>query len=142
MCNPMESVALKMMFDQILDGRDIPVVGSMLRMTAKRAGECKEGLPYTLTDNLWHVVYWQELWLQELRGEKTPPMMQVWSGDWKGAEEYQFGELREKLLEGLEEARLMCKGELAVERGELLMRIGIHAAYHIGQLNLIKRIKE
>jgi len=136
----MESVALKMMFDQILEGRDIPVVGSVMRMTAKRASECKSGMPYTLTDNLWHVVYWQEIWLQELRGEKTMPMMQIWAGDWQGTEEHQFGELREKFLQGLEEARLMCKGDLANERAELLMRIGIHAAYHIGQLNLIKRV--
>ncbi|MFM9871999.1 MAG: DinB family protein [Fimbriimonadaceae bacterium] len=135
----MESSVLKMMFDQILDGRDIPVVGSMLRMTAKRASECKAGMPYALTDNLWHVVYWQELWLEELRGGKPPPMMQVWSGDWKETEEHQFGELREKFLEGLQEARLFCKGELSSEQAEILLRIGIHAAYHIGQLNLIKR---
>lgn len=135
----MDSAALKMMFDQILEGWDIPVVGSMLRMTAKRAAECKPGMPYTLVDNLWHAVYWQELWLAQLRGEKTPPMMQVWSGDWKGAEERDFGGLREKFLEGLQEARLMCVGDIEKERVELLLRLAIHAAYHIGQLNLIKR---
>ncbi len=136
----MESALLKIMFDQILEGRDIPGVGSVLRMTAKRAGECKSGMPYTMTDNLWHVVYWQEIWLQELRGEKMIPTMQIWAGDWQGTDEYQFGELREKFLQGLEEARLMCKGELDADRANLLLRIGIHATYHIGQLNLIKRV--
>lgn len=137
----MNSAVLKVLFDQIIEGKDIPVAASMLRQGARRVADTPEGLPYSLIENLWHAVYWQDLWLRELQGEKVPSLMAIWEGDWRTPQEVEFADLREQFLQGLFLARGMCKGELDEKQVELLLRIAVHGTYHIGQMNLVKRVK-
>lgn len=114
----------------------------MLKISARWAGVVKPWMLYSLNANLWHTVYWQDLWLKRIRGEKIPPQMEVWEGDWQVPADEEFGDLRERFLAGLHEARAMCDWEsLDDEQKDRLIRIAIHAVYHIGQMNLMKRMK-
>lgn len=130
---------LKMLFDQIIDGKDIPVAASFLKLHTTRSTNIPSGLPYSLIENLWHAVYWQDLWLRELKGETTPSLMVIWEGDWQSPPESEYTSLRDQFLTDLETARSMCVGELEPHQAELLLRIAVHGTYHIGQMNLVKR---
>lgn len=135
-----ERTILIRLFDQIIGGLDIPEPAKMLRISGKAASNRIENLPYSLITNLEHAVLWQDIWLDQLAGKPKMPSMQVWKGDWQVPSERSWQSVRESFLSGLEAARNIAKTEeLTPERVDLLLRIAIHASYHLGQMNLLKR---
>ena len=134
---------LELVFTHIIEGYDIPTPEGMLKVSEKPANELLLPLPYSLAENLWHTVYWQDLWLAKLAGEPTPSPMETWTADWKTPDKKEFKQLRKNFLEGLQQAKAMCQsGHYQVDEEtarDLLTRIAVHASYHIGQMNLIKR---
>lgn len=137
----MDGKALGMVFDAVLDGWDFSAPGALLKVSGKRASIRPDGAPYSMAQNLWHAVYWQELWLRRIRGESVPPQMEVWKGDWQTPDEEDFAQLRERFESGLREARSLCDDELTDLQADRLVRIAMHGAYHMGQLALLKRTK-
>lgn len=134
------------LFRQIAEGWDIPKPASALRSSQESANRKLECLPYSLAENLWHAVYWQRTWLHQLDGLKPPSMMEIWKGDWQTPSAKDWRVLRQEFVDGLEKARTIAQGAPFVHRCEsddaavaLLLRIAIHASYHIGQFNLLRQ---
>ena len=128
---------------QIRDGADIPAPASLLKnITPVAAAELPEHTPYSILTNLAHAVFWQELWLDRLAGKKAKSFLQ----DWKTPDPSEWPALRRQFLEGLDEAIRIAesqpldhkmKSDEVAER--TLIQIAIHDAYHLGQINLLKR---
>lgn len=136
------------LFTHIIEGYDIPTPEGLLKVSAERAAKVHEGAPYSLLRNLAHAVYWQSLWLDRLQGRPVPPIMDIWKGDWKEPSPSEFKRIRQEFVDGLKTARTIAttepfehameSDEKAIDR---LLRIAVHGAYHMGQLNLLKRWK-
>lgn len=136
----MPNMAIENLFDQILQGWDIPAPASLLRISAATANTQLEGHPYSIAINLAHAVFWQEFWLDKLRGLPSPSLMAMWKSDFRVPGPKEFPALRKQFLDGLEEARAYASvPDITPEAGKLLFQIAIHASYHLGQINLLKR---
>lgn len=133
------------LLDQILNGDDIPPPESMLKISTERANVQPAHAPYSIAGNLWHLVYWQDIWLFKLGGGTKSVGMKVWTEDWQTPEPGDWPELRRRALEGLRQARSYATGEAThgmpsdADATSTLLNIAIHAAYHLGQINLLKR---
>lgn len=139
----MERDTLILLFDQILNGADIPTPQRLLRVRGTTAAVKQRNLPYSLLTNLAHTVVWQNIWLNKLSGGPTPPTMEVWKNDWRVPDPTAWEDLRKDFLDGLHRARaIAAEGELNAKSLDVLLRIAIHASYHMGQMNLLKRAKE
>lgn len=137
---------LDLLFQQILEGWDIPTPQGLLRIKQEDASRQLPGLPYSALKNLAHAVFWQDLWLGQLAGQPRPPSQFIWENDFRDPDASEWPTLRRRFVEGLEEARSHCQADApppgcgSEERAvDLLLRIAIHASYHMGQLNLLKR---
>lgn len=142
----MDRKAVALLYRQIMEGWDIPTPAGMLRLKAESAALDLPGMPYSLLTNLNHTVYWQRLWLATLHGEPKPSGMAVWTGDWRVPDVGEWTALRAEFLAGLDEARRIAESSPFDHRlpdddkaVEVLVAIAIHAAYHLGQMNLLKR---
>lgn len=136
--------ALAENFRQIISGADIPAPTSLLsRVRPQDAIAIPPGFPYSMATNLAHTVFWQDLWLKRLRGERAPSITK----DWRVPEESEWEACRAEFLSGLDESLDWCtravfdhkmrSDEVATKT---LTQIAIHDAYHLGQINLIKRV--
>ena len=137
---------VSLLFQQILEGWDIPTPVGQLRLKQADAEVTLDNLPYSILKNLAHTVLWQELWLGKLAGKKSPPSMEVWRNDWRDPDPKEWADLRKRFIEGLQQAHEIasaspmphhCKSD--EEAVNTLLAIAIHAAYHMGQMNTIKR---
>lgn len=143
----MDRRAVALLFRQLLEGWDVPTPAGLLRVKAEDAARELAGMPYSLLTNLNHAVHWQRLWLASLHGEPKPSGMAVWTGDWRVPEASRWKDLRAEFLAGLEEARRIAESEPFDHRLpnddraiEILVAIAVHATYHLGQMNLLKRV--
>ncbi|MBV6491291.1 MAG: hypothetical protein KJZ62_01085 [Fimbriimonadaceae bacterium] len=142
----MSSSHLDLLFQQILEGWDIPTPQGLLRIKQEDAAKQLPAHPYSALKNLAHAVFWQDLWLGQLAGQPRPPSEFVWQNDFRDPDPSEWPTLRRRFVEGLQEARRYCQADppaLGCDSEEkavdLLLRIAIHASYHMGQLNLLKR---
>lgn len=140
-----QSVLVQLM-DHIIEGYDIPSPAGVIRISPSTACEPITCIPYTFGCNLAHAVMWQNFWLVKLKGGRKSSSMTEWSQDFREPELNEIPKLKSTFLEGLREARSIAaqvgSGALAVsdaEATETLLRIAVHASYHLGQMNLIKR---
>ncbi len=138
---------LVQVFDQILEGWDIPTPAGMLRVKAENAAIKHPEAPYSLLTNLAHAVLWQDFWIQKLNGGRKNSNMIEWKNDFRVPETSEWKELRSRFLDGLKQARDMAASESFSHHAEndlvaaqTLVQIAVHAAYHCGQMNLLKRI--
>jgi uncharacterized damage-inducible protein DinB len=134
------------MFDHILLGYDIPKPESLLKISSASASVKLDLLPYSLATNLAHTLLWQNFWLQKLAGGRQRSGPQEWSNDFKVPEISEWSHLRDSFLEGLWKARAIAESEPFLhgcendaEAVDALLCIAVHGAYHIGQMNLLKR---
>ena len=128
---------------QIRGGADIPAPATLLRnVTPIAAADLPDDTPYSILTNLAHAVFWQELWLDRLKGKRAKSFTQ----DWQIPDGSEWRTLRREFLDGLEEAIRIAesqpldhkmKSDEVAER--TLIQIAIHDAYHLGQINLLKR---
>jgi len=137
---------LATVFDHILGGFDIPDPESCLRISATAANAPVEPVPTTIAENLAHAVMWQTFWLGALRGGRSKSGMTEWSQDWRKPDPQEWSGLRAQFIEGLREARRIAASEPMdhqmgsdAEAVGILTRIAVHGAYHLGQINQIKR---
>lgn len=131
------------MLEQIADGKDIPPPTSLLnRISISDASALLPHHPYSIATNLAHAVFWQDVWMARLEGGKAPRMTE----DWRTPDIAAWPDLRDRFLEGFERARALAaarpfvhamKSDAAAET--TLIRLAIHDAYHLGQINLLKR---
>jgi uncharacterized damage-inducible protein DinB len=130
-------------FRQILSGADIADPRKLLNMPAKNAAQRLPGFPYSILENLWHAVFWQTIWLDRLEGKAT----MRYTEDWQSPPASEFEELRERFVANIEKAHKLTKAktlkhkmksdEVALKQ---LTAMAIHDAYHIGQMNVMKRV--
>lgn len=140
------ATVLAQVFDHILGGYDIPKPGGMLKIAEDDAFAELEPIPYSLATNLQHAVLWQRFWLGKLAGGRRKSGMEEWRNDFRVPSREEFRALRAEFLAGLERAREIAAGDPLVhslpddeEAIDTLIRIAVHGAYHLGQMNLIKR---
>ena len=129
-------------FRQIIEGADIPVARTLLNITAERAAEKPPDMPYSILTNLAHANFWQEIWLDRLEGKRARNFLE----DWKTPPAEEWHTVRAQVLGGLDKAVLIAKSEPFGHKMKsdsaafkTLIQIAIHDAYHLGQINLIKR---
>ena len=141
----MNNPTLVAMVDHILEGYDIPSPEGMLKVKRADAARDIDPSPYSLLTNLAHATLWQRFWLNKLHGGRKRSTMEEWKNDFRVPAPEEWEPLRREFLEGLKEARAIAAGEIAFECTEeeaqdTLLRIAVHAAYHCGQMNLLKRM--
>ncbi|MCH8274209.1 MAG: DinB family protein [Armatimonadetes bacterium] len=128
---------------QVIEGEDIPKPKSLLRnITPEKAARKLPHMPYSILTNLAHTDFWQTLWLNKLKGLPRKSITE----DWRVPNPDEWQEVRESFLAGLDEAHAiaaaqpfkhkMRSDEAAVNT---LIALAIHNAYHLGQINLLKR---
>ena len=131
---------------QIIEGDDFSTPAGLLRsIKASVAVAVPPGCPYSIATNVKHALLWQELWLCRLRGVTQPKI--VMGQDFPEVSEAEWPEVRSAFVAGLEEAFVIAKrvpfthgvkdDEIAVRT---LLKIANHGAYHLGQVQLLKRI--
>ncbi|MBV6458341.1 MAG: hypothetical protein HONBIEJF_01468 [Fimbriimonadaceae bacterium] len=142
----MDRTVLALVLRHIIEGYDIPTPAGMLRIKAGTASIQPDHVPYSLATNLAHALLWQDIWLEKLAGKPRRPQMEVWSNDFRVPEESEFPVLKKRFLAGLNEALRLTESDpfdhklpTDEEAIDALVRIAVHGAYHIGQMNLIKR---
>ncbi len=133
-------------FQQIEEGWDIPTPQGLLRVKQEDAAVTLPGMPYSIVKNLAHAVFWQDLWLGSLAGKKRPSNEFVWQNDFRDPDPAEWPALRKRFVEGLRKAREYCgdgfgkhKKKTDAEAADVLLAIAIHASYHMGQINVLKR---
>lgn len=144
-----ERQALVHVFDQILEGYDIPTPAGMLRVRGDAAAAKVDPAPYSLLVNVAHAAMWQDFWLRKLAGGRRKSTMEEWSKDWRVPDPDEWPEVRKRFVDGLTEARRIAAAEpfehrlpTDQEAIETLVRIAVHGAYHLGQMNLLKRMSK
>lgn len=131
-------------FEQVSEGRDILHPKRLLsRITAADAARKLPGVPYSILDNLAHADLWQRIFLAPMLGTRAPSYLE----DWKEHEPSEWEEVRKGFLERFEAARRLAaegfdktdKAKADSARARLIQTL-IHDAYHLGQINLLKRM--
>jgi hypothetical protein len=131
------------LFRQIIDGTDIPAAESLLRnVTPEKAAIKLDNMPYSILTNLAHADFWQQIWLDRLHGKRARRITE----DWKAPAAGEWPQVRASFLANLGRAseiaaaegfdHRMKSDEIAIKT---LLQIAIHDAYHLGQVNLLKR---
>jgi len=143
--NPTQAV-LDRLFQQILEGWDIPTPQGVLRLKQEDAVREVDAFPYPLVKNLAHAAYWQDIWLKMLEGTPRPPSMEVWKNDWREPDPSEYATPRRQFIEGVKRARWFAGEGFSTHKCasdekavDLLLRIAIHDCYHLGQMNTLKR---
>jgi hypothetical protein len=142
----MDLTVLDRLYLQIQEGWDIPTPKGLLRVKRDDAAVTLPGMPYSMVKNLAHAVYWQELWLGALEGASRPANMEVWRNDFRDPDPSEWEDLRKRFVEGLAKAREYCGERFKEHRRKsdedavnTLLAIAVHASYHMGQINVLKR---
>ncbi len=139
----MDRKTVQRMLKMVRDGDDIPAPAALLKISAKNASKRLPGFPYSIHENLWHAVFWQDMWLNAIEGKPN----RDWTEDWQSPAESEWPDTKERFLKNIDQAiRLAGRKELKhscktdKRTAELLMNIAVHDAYHLGQITLIKRV--
>lgn len=124
---------------QIVEGEDFSTPAGLLRsIKAVTAVRVPVGCPYSIATNVKHALLWQDLWLAKLRGEQPPKI--VPGQDFPEVSEAEWPAVRKAFVDGLNEAVEIAKGDTDEAAIKTLYKIGNHGAYHLGQVQLLKRI--
>ncbi len=133
------------MLQQILEGWDIPTPSGALRVREDAALRQVPGVPYSLATNLAHACRWQRLWLGSLGLGPLQDWRQVCREDFRAARPGEWPSDRREFVEGLRAAYQFAleQGDSLEEKSlDTLMKIAIHAAYHLGQCNALRKIEK
>lgn len=132
-------------FKQIASGSDIPAPAKLLNgISEARAAVRLPGFPYSIAENLWHAVFWQDIWLNRVQGRKAKTFIE----DWQTPSVGEFKQLRARFIENEARAlKLLCVAKFNHSMKsepvalQMLMAMAVHDAYHLGQINLLKRVQ-
>lgn len=128
---------------QVWEGVDIPAPESLLRnVSIDTAAKKLPWMPYSILTNVDHADFWQTIWLNRLKGLRAKSFIE----DWKVPLPEEWPSIKTSFLNGFREAMAiaasepfehkMKSDEVAVKT---LLQIAVHNAYHLGQVNLLKR---
>jgi uncharacterized damage-inducible protein DinB len=117
----------------------------------RTAGERPGGSPYSVFRVLNHMVFWQEIYLDHLRGQTPPPVphdIDGWPGSDRPASAEEWAQAIARFQEGLGEANALARAEGLDEplsgriptRHDALHLIASHNGYHVGQIVLLRRM--
>lgn len=128
----------------IIDGDDIPAPATMLKnVSEKKAAVRLPGFPYSMLENLWHTVFWQQIWLDKVEGRKPGTFIE----DWQSPDPSEWKVLCKGFMANQQHALAICEAKpfkhKMMSKDEALrnlMNIAVHDTYHIGQINLMKRV--
>jgi len=134
---------------EILDGLDAEATHASI-----------PGAPRTIYDELWHIVFWQQITLDWVRGIETPYPLQASNGfpSAEATARENWDDLRQRFLstnkqaaaEARNTARLDVEVRCPSRPGmptrtmtvrEQLESLGAHNAYHFGRIVLLRQIK-
>lgn len=141
----MDRATLAELYRQILSGSDIPAPSRLLGgISAKKAAERLPGFPYSILENLWHAVFWQTIWLDRLEGKATMKFTE----DWQSPPASEFPKLKARFIANVEKAHKLLsaknlKHKMKSDDAAMkqLIAMAIHDSYHIGQINVMKRVQ-
>lgn len=124
---------------QLVEGDDFTTPAGLLRsIKAEMAVAVPPGCPYSIATNVKYAAIWQSYWLARLRGEKAPKI--VMGQDFPLVAGNEWPEVRREFVTGLDEALEIARGEADETTLKTLFKIVNHGAYHLGQIQLLKRI--
>ena len=140
----MDRTTLAEAYRQILSGSDIPAPARLLNgIRPDKAAQRLPGFPYSLLENLWHAVFWQTIWLDRLDGKATMKFTE----DWQSPPASDFSKLKAQFLTNVEKAHKLAaaksfKHKMKSDEAAIktLIALAIHDSYHIGQINVMKRV--
>ena len=128
---------------QVLEGEDFEAGLAVVKsVKAEVAVKRLPGLPYSIATNVAHTDIWNRLWLAKLEGKPRfkpfPDFPVVSKEDWPA--------VRGAFVQNLSRAYEIACAEPFVHSCDdddaahkTLLKIGVHSAYHIGQIVLLKR---
>lgn len=133
---------------QFLTGNDFePPERLLADLPPDLAATVPTGLPYSIAQQVAHMVYWQKLWLgrireqpQERTGEKRD--------DWPAVAPEGWEEVRREFLSGLEDAEALAHDDAALSKrlangdtvDAVLLMLILHNTYHLGEIALLRQI--
>ena len=128
---------------QVRQGRDFSPPAQVLnRITSAKACLDVPELGGSLATYVLHADYWQSVWLNRLKGLPVSSIL----SDWRVPGPSEWPLIRIQFLDHLDEAISISQAvplhhnlrddDMAVD---LLLRIAVHDAYHVGQFVLWKR---
>ncbi len=140
----MDRPTLAEVYRQILSGSDIPAPSRLLGgIRADKAAVRLPGFPYSILENLWHAVFWQTIWLERLEGKASMKFTE----DWQSPPASEFPKLKARFIANIERAHRLCSGRSLKHKMKsddaalkVLVSMAIHDAYHMGQINVMKRV--
>lgn len=115
-------------------------------LDAGQAGRLPGGAPHSVYQILCHVLYWQDLLLQALRGSEVAwpsSAAEGWRAPPRPAGEEAWREAVDRFLAGVHEARERAR-ELAANpehpHFRYVLILALHNSYHLGQIVLLRRL--
>ena len=140
----MDHATLAELYRQILSGSDIPAPSRLLGgISGKKAAERLPGFPYSILENLWHAVFWQTIWLDRLEGKATMKFTE----DWQSPAASDYPKLKARFIANVEKAHKLLSAKKLKHKMKSddvamkqLIAMAIHDSYHIGQINVMKRV--
>ena len=124
---------------QVVEGQDFSTPAGLLRsIRPEIAVAIPEGAPYSIATNVQHARIWQDYWLAGVRGERRPKIVMGQDFPTVGASEWP--EVRRSFVLGLDEAYALAQGQVGEREAKMLLQIAVHGAYHLGQVQLLKRL--
>jgi uncharacterized damage-inducible protein DinB len=133
---------------QFLNGDDFEPPERMIAdLTPERATEVPSGFPYSIADQVGHMLFWQRRWLGQINGEPLERKKGK-HGDWLRVSADQWEKVRAEFLAGLEIAAAKAKDESELPRrlrngdtvDSVLLQLALHNTDHLGQIALIRQM--
>ncbi len=133
---------------QLITGNDFEPPERMLAdLTPEQATAVPEGFPYSIADQVGHMLFWQKRWLGRIY-ERTLERKRGKLGEWRAVSLEEWDTVRSAFLAGLHEAEVTAQDESELERrlwngdtvDEILLMLALHNAYHLGQIALLRQM--
>lgn len=128
-------------------------------LTPQAAHRAIPGAPRTIYEELWHIVFWQQITLNWIRGIETPYPVRASDGfpsaqdatleDWEQLRRRFFATSNQAAQAALDRARLDVEVRCPSRPGmpvrvmtvrEQLESLGAHNAYHFGRIVLLRQL--
>lgn len=119
----------------------------LVDLTSEQATTLPAGFPYSIADQVGHMLFWQKRWLGRIN-EEPLERKKGKNGDWPRIAESEWDGVRGAFLDGLQSASELSENAESLNRrlwngdtvDEVLLMIVIHNSYHLGQIALIRQL--
>ena len=142
----MNTEYLEEMIRQVIEGRDFSPSEKLLMIDKEVAYFIPAGNMYSIATYVWHCNFWNQIWLARLLGEKRLSDNDC-RRDWFVPLPADWNEVRETFLSNLNLALKIASSKPFEHKmkdddvaAKTLCQIAVHTAYHVGQVQLLKRM--